>query len=284
MVLVALPGLWLVNALLVYADGDFTLPLHGDRVVRWRTMTNIMQEQGGTADLFAFYAGTATQAYPITSSFTHSTAALPFPSLITSTATDPVSAENRAWAAERMDAAQRIWLGVDRALPLTDEFESFRAGLEAMFVHCQVFVNQADLSLDLFARSETFCPTDEVTAIYANEIALLQENLLTGAEDLTVEMLWRVPETIPPETYNLALHLTPPDQDAPIVQADLPLPRGRITPLTATLDLTSVPSGAYHLYLIVYDWRTATRLSGTYDASTAERVLLGQVTVPPPDS
>ncbi|MCA9911701.1 MAG: hypothetical protein KC496_00060, partial [Anaerolineae bacterium] len=276
--LVALPGLWLMNVLLVYADAGFTLPLQGDRIVRWRTMTNIMQEQGGAGDLFAFYAGTATQAYPITTSFEHSTHDLLFPALITSTATDPVSAENRAWAAERIATAQRIWLGVDRALPLTDEFVRFQEALQQDFMHCGNFVNNAALSLDLYARSETFCPTNTPAITYADGLALLRYALQTD-DMLTIEMLWQIPADFPPETYNLALHLTPPDDPTPIAQADLSLPPGRITPLMATVDLTNIPPGTYSLYAIVYNWQTSVRLPGTQDEMTSERILLGAVNI-----
>jgi len=278
--LVALPGLWLLNALLVSADTDFTLPLHGDRVVRWRTMTNIMQDQGGAGDLFAFYAGTATQAYPITSSFEHSTHDLPFPALITSTATDPVSAENRAWAAERIAAAQRVWLGIDHVLPITDEFVDFQQSLEEDFIHCGNFVSNDALSLELYARSEIFCPSESTAVTYADGLRLLQYALQTDNDALIVEMLWQIPADFPPETYNLALHLTPPDDPTPITQADLPLPAGHITPLMAVLDLATVPPGTYTLYAIVYNWQTSIRLPGTQNETTSERVLLGEVNIP----
>jgi len=188
-----------------------------------------------------------------------------------------VSAENRAWAAERIAAAQRLWLGVDRALPLTEEFIAFREGLEDEFVHCANFVDQADLSLDLYARSETFCPTEETAITYVDDLALLQYDAQHEADSLTLELLWRIPAMIPPATYNLALHLTPPDSEVPVAQADIPLPQGSITPLSTTLDLASLPPGTYQLALIVYDWQTATRLPGTYNETTAERVLLDEI-------
>lgn len=278
--LVILPGLWVVNALLVYADADFTLPLHGDRVVRWRTMTNVMQAEGGAADLFAFYAGTATEAYPITSSFTHSTEALTFPALITSTATDPVSAENRAWAAERIASAQRLWVGVDQALPLTEDFLAFRDGLAEQFVHCATYVEQADLMLDLYARSATFCPAEESAITYSNDLALLQYDVQQTDNALTIEMLWEIPASIPPGTFNLALHLTPQGSDSPVAQADHPLPAGNITPLLVALDLSELEPGSYSLYAIVYDWQSGLRLSGSAEQEILERFPLGNISLP----
>ncbi len=284
-VLLALPGLWLLNALLVYADTSFTEPLHGDRVVRWRTMTNVLQERGGVGDLFAFYAGTGTQAYPITISFEHSTETLPFPAMITSTYFDAASPANQAWARNLLDEAQRVWYGVDRDLGLNEIHSQFEAVLRADWIHCGNFSDDPALPLDLYARSPIFCPDQAPAAAqYANGLRLQD---FAGAYRhepdagiYSLDLYWTIPPQMPPETYNFTVHITRPGEQTPLVQVDRPLPTTKHAAMRLRAEIAGLPPGTYEAALIVYAWRDGTRLPGAADGTTLERLPLGQFTIP----
>lgn len=258
MLSVLLAGLWLGNALLQH-NGAWIDPLRAEDVLRWRSMTQIMGEYASPDDLFAYYGGTGQQAYDVRLGFEYSTDPLPFPSLVTSTLYEGAS---RDWALAQVAAAQRIWYGVDRRNPLNDYHESFEQELSKLFITCRTFLETPEMSLQLYAKSPIFCEQGARVYPFADAFALRVPYIAERTDDeIVIQLAWRIMADVPPNTYNVALHLVAQGERSPLVQQDIPLANTPTALVDVRLSLANIPAGDYALDLLVYNWRSGERLT-----------------------
>lgn len=264
---------WMTQALLMH-NGTWIDPLRAEDVLRWRTMTPVMLDHASPDDLFAYYGGDGQAAYGVRLGFEYATAPLPFPALFTSTLYE---GDTREWALDQVTSAQRVWYGVDRRNPLNNYHPSFEQELSNLFITCGRFVENEDMTLDLYASQPAFCPADTAPqAILGGQIELKAvSDAQVQGNRLSIQLQLRLAAEFPPETYNLALHLVANGEQAPAVQLDRPLPATPIALVDATLAISDILTGDYTLYAIVYNWRDGTRLS---TETGAERFALAELT------
>lgn len=270
---------WVGNAVRVYALPTFTDTIAGDPIPRLRGIVNTLEAEGAAQDLLAFDNGTGGQAWYLRLIYDYATAALRTPALITSIIFDPFNEANRATGYEQVRAAQRIWFGVNRLLEPTSNLDDFKALLDAEgFVYCAAYIDRPDVSLDLYARSAVFCPSDAEIAQFGDEAFTLKGyEVQVDGDTLDVSLGWQVRFGTPPSTYSLAIHLQPAGEDGIVAQADTGLPVDPFVPMSATLDISELDAGEYDVWLTVYDWRTGERLLAQHQtASTpSPRVRIG---------
>lgn len=83
---------------------------------------------------------------------------------------------------------------------------------------------------------------------------------------------WYVSEDVPPDTYSYGLHVT--DEAGNVVaQYDAGLPASRFTCVYASIDVSHLPPGEYHLNALVYDWQTGERVRGKITDGASGDVL-----------
>jgi uncharacterized membrane protein len=270
-----LPIILISLALVAYNNPRFNASYEGTETPRFRTISNIMREEGVPSDLFAFYNGKSNQAWYILFTFNYSVYDLPMPNMLTASLYNQDESIS-AWAWQQVEAAQRIWYGQNRTFEQNEVHTDFVAYLAENFVQCYVTVDNTELGLELYARSQAFCPSDE-RVMQFNGISLTGSELLEG-DNLRLNLGWEIAPTVPPDSYSLAVHLTGEGSDAPILQTDVGFANASFMPMALSFDSSQLPAGEYKIWLIVYEWRTGTRLMGeAASGESGERLLLGTI-------
>ena len=178
----------------------------------------------------------------------------------------------------KIDGAARVWIGTDwrwyEEFPIDwsqqPEFAEFTGLMNHEFIYCQRFIDAPFMRLDLYARSQIFCPDDTALMRFGTGITLSAVGTPIQTEDsLTVDMVWQIASEVPDQTYSVALHVFEMDNQAFVTAADYGLPEGPVGLAAPSIDLSALPQGRYVLQVGVYAWQDGTRLPGT-DLVTAE--------------
>ena len=253
-----IPGLWFANALIANTTPGFNISIEGTETPRMRTMTNILRAEGAAGDLFAFYNGTSQQAWYIQDTLSYSVWNIPMPTMTTASLYDELNASTRQWASEQIANTERVWYGANRTFGLNQVHDDFLALMDAEFVLCQTYVMNDDLSLELFARSQVYCNSDEAIAQFGG-FTLHDATLATAEQTLSLQMGWQLDETIPPETYSLSVQILDADSQV-VLSQDTGFPYDRFVPLQVDIDISELSAGDYQVVLLVYAWQTGERL------------------------
>ena len=271
-----IPALWIGTSLLAYFTPNFNASYEGTVTPRFRTITNVLRQEAVPTDLFAFYNGRSNQAWYILFTFDYSVYDLPTPTLLTASLYNPDEGI-RDWAWQQVESAQRIWYGQNRTFEQNEVHTDFVTYLAENFVQCRVAVDNAELGLELYARSQAFCPSTSNFMRFGG-YALTGSELRAG-DNLQLNLGWQLAPNLPPDSYNLAIHITGEGSDTPVLQMDVPFNNAAFQPMALNFDLSQLPAGEYKIWLIVYDWRTGSRLAGTNgNGETGDRLLLTTIT------
>lgn len=167
----------------------------------------------------------------------------------------------------------RVWLAhMTNTTPTA--LADFQGEMSRRYGICETVTSTtAPIQMTLYARAPVCCASASgspppVLVDYGNWIKLSGVNMLGRQPDGTQPMFlaWAVSDAVPPEKYSVALHIL--DAAGEIVaQADYGLPRGAFVCEGQTLDLSTLSPGDYWLNVIVYDWQTGDRLTGTLTGS-----------------
>lgn len=269
-------ALWTGNALWRNYTVGFNASIEGTETPRLRTITNILRERGASADLFAFYNGTSAQAWYIQDTLTYSTWDIPMPTLTTASLYDTINPSNQDWAREQIANTNRIWYGANRTFGLNEVHDDFLALMADEFVKCATPVMNDDLSLELFARAETFCQHGR-SNIPFGEFILNDYDILQTEDTVSVLLGWELDESIPPETYSLSVQLHNLDTGEVALTQDSGIPYDSFVPMQIDLDTSDLSAGQYELIIVIYDWRTGERLpTPTGDTLVLDTLLLGE--------
>ena len=88
-------------------------------------------------------------------------------------------------------------------------------------------------------------------------------DLQPQGSQLRVFASWSGGNTLPPETYSVALHILD-ENGAMVTQADYGLPVETFLCPQHLLDITALLPGDYQVQAIVYNWQNGVRLNGTH--------------------
>jgi hypothetical protein len=180
----------------------------------------------------------------------------------------------------------RVWLAYLDA-PAPAARTEFSARLGDRYDLCGTVTTNHHLNFDLYAQSPACC-SPETSARpplihYQNELALSGIEVMPPDENGTLRVLlgWAGANTIPAYQYSTALHLVD-ETGALVAQSDNGLPLEPFLCRRETIPLDDVPPGSYTLALIVYDWQTGDRLTGTIieTGESGDRLRLQTVNFP----
>jgi len=258
-VLLLLSALWFGNALYANTTPGFNVSIEGTYTPRMRTLTNILKAEGASADLFAFYNGTSQQAWYIQDTLTYSVWDIPMPTMTTASLYD-VNESTRTWAAEQIANTNRIWYGANRTFGLNEVHDDFLALMDEQFVLCETYVMNDDLSLELFARSEVYCNSEDSITNFGG-FTLLDSAISNTEETLSVQLAWGLDETVTPETYSLSVQIQENISGEVVTTQDTGIPYDSFVPMQVNVDISELESGDYAVLLVVYNWQTGERFS-----------------------
>jgi uncharacterized membrane protein len=278
LLLLGLPLIWLANGVYANYQPDFNAMIAGDVVPRLRLMSNQLHQQASSHDLLVYYNGSNRQIsasyMPLGLEYALTGQAADW--IFSSSVFHETNENTRLWARGKMENARRIWYGVNRTLPLNDLHEAFLALVAADFMYCGNVIDEWDISLDLYARSQTFCPTNTHIARFGDSFTLRAYDHSLQAGQLHLDMAWERSAAIPANTFSLGVYIMPQGISDLLAQTDTGFPDEPYTPLSYDLNLSHLPAGTYDIWLAVYEWRSGERLS---TANGANLWLLTSITL-----
>jgi hypothetical protein len=239
---------------------DLRVQVDGQVIPPWREVRALLQAQGSaTGDVFVFHGlPTRTREF-------YGAATIPMRREIIETWNTPDD------LSAFVHDAQRAWLGTDwRTEPgfpsdwsQVENYQRFRAMLSDEWLHCARFIDHPVMRLALYARSAAFCPHDAPLMRFGDGIAL------TGADvtplpsgDLSLALGWTIDETVPPDTYSVAMHVLDSQTGDLVTQADFGLSPDPFAPVQVTIAADDLPPDGYRVMLGVYAWQTGELLAG----------------------
>lgn len=182
----------------------------------------------------------------------------------------------------------RVWLAYSPMFE-SESFVPFMADFTEHYALCETLRAGGALTIQQYTRADlgVCCMTNgdspQTWVTYGNGIAVTGLHPLAdvpAGESLEAVLGWSVSETVPANTYSVALHVL--DDDGTLVaQTDYALPYLRAACKRATIPLTDLAPGDYQLAVIVYAWESGARLSGQVTDSapaaweSGERVVVG---------
>jgi hypothetical protein len=257
---IVLAVIWLANGLYANYQPDFNSSIVGDVVPRLRLMSNELAQEASSSDFLVFYNGTNRQAWFMQLAMEYNLTGLAPDWVFSSSIFHETEESTRLWARGQMDEAQRIWYGVNRTLPLNELHEEFLDLLAEDFVYCGNRIDEADISLDLYARSQTFCPTDTQITQFGTDFSLRAYEQSLNVEQLHLNMAWELNAGTPAETYSLGVYVMPHGVTEVLNQSDTGFTTERHVLMSLDVDLRALPAGSYDIWLAVYNWQNAERL------------------------
>jgi hypothetical protein len=257
---VILPLIWLANAAEANYRLDFNESIVGDDVPRLHLVSNALKELGSSSDFLVFYNGTDTQAFPMQDVLKHYLTGLLDNWAFSSSVFNETDETTRLWALAHIEDAQRIWYGVNRGVPLNGFHEQFVALIEEDFILCGTYVDSVDLSLDLYARSEAFCPSNQQITQFGSDVTLRRYEQSLNEGVLHLDFEWKLSPTTPADTYSLGVYVMPQGATELLAQGDSGFPNERNVLMSLDLDLSSLAAGQYDIWIAVYHWETGERL------------------------
>lgn len=173
-----------------------------------------------------------------------------------------------------LDGVPAVWALVMPQLEQTQRSGVVRYVLTTFYDECGLIFADAQMELRLYALP----PPDEPLAAFAyGEEAITLHDLGRSVQSdsaLHVVLGWGLPESVPPQTYSVALHLLDA-QGALVAQTDYPLEHRRFDCTSAQVPLEQVPPGTYRLQALVYNWQTGERLPvGERDSAYLREVVV----------
>jgi hypothetical protein len=178
------------------------------------------------------------------------------------------------FAHEYLDSAHRVWVAYDPT-KFPDHIGAFDQALIESHILCGTVVDSPQLHLSLYG----LLPTNGAALTFDDGITAMPLPPFTTTNGrLNVLVTWTVEETVPLNTYSVALHLE--DGEGHIAaQGDYGLPAEGRTCHSSDIDVNNLPPGEYTLLLGVYNAVTGERLPARSDDDTGDRLPLGTVTV-----
>jgi hypothetical protein len=177
-------------------------------------------------------------------------------------------------ARQFMGGAPHVWFGVETDLPPNFRRAEFQRALAVDYASCGTVLDLPDMRFDLYAH----VPTTPALIHFGKDVSLWTLEPLPAKADKTLTVLlgWSTSGDIPPDTYQVGLHVENASHQL-VTQTDIALPLGNFSCQSATIAVDNLPSGDYHLLAAVYAWKTGERLPGSFggSANPDSRVLLG---------
>jgi hypothetical protein len=165
--------------------------------------------------------------------------------------------------------AGRLWVAYDPTQPPDHEI-IFESLLIPNHARCGTVSALPDIHLNLYAP----LPTDEVPYHFGEGINLSALLPMTVHEDLVdVTLGWQVDETVPVDTYSVALHVMDANGNL-VAQDDYALPHESLNCHVSFISIADLAAGEYTVSAVVYNWQTLERLP----ANDGDHVLLGTFT------
>ena len=160
------------------------------------------------------------------------------------------------------------------------------AALTPAYGLCGVAVTRPEYVVEEYARSPVCCTPDTAArqplAVYGAALALMGIDLRPDAASETLEwfVAFTETETLPPETYSVAVHVLDA-AGALVAQADSGLPADAFACERHTLSLAGLPAGDYEVRLAVYNWQTGERLPAALVESGegGDTLIIGRFTI-----
>jgi hypothetical protein len=183
-------------------------------------------------------------------------------------------------ATEYLENAHRVWVAYDPA-KMPDHVRALDQILINSHILCGTFEDSPELHLNLYGRLPTAGEGEGLQFGDAIRGEPLPPFTITEGR-LNVLVTWKVENTVPDNSYSVALHLE--DMDGNLVaQADYGLPVEGYTCHASDLDVNGLPPGDYTLMVGIYDRFTGERLPALNVTSgeTGDRLRLGTVTIRP---
>ena len=269
----ALVGLWVLAGLWATFGSDLREQVDG-QTPPWREVRTILQTQGSaTGDVFVFHGlPTRTREF-------YGAATIPMRREIIETWNTPDDLEGF------VNGVQRVWLGTDwRPAPgfpddwsQDENYQRFQTLLAEEWLYCAQSVDHPVMRLVLYVRSTAFCPLDDPVMRFGDGIALTGVDVTQGpAGDLTLALGWAIDDSVPPETYSVAVHVLDAQTGNLVTQADFGLPPDPFAPVQITIPADDLPSDGYRVLVGVYAWQTGATLPGVdlREGATGDMLLL----------
>lgn len=155
--------------------------------------------------------------------------------------------------------AQRLWLVYDPRWK-SDEWTMTEYVLnEENLYHCATLADSSNMRIWGFGRVAADAPAWQMDGI---RFSLIGDTVLGDDGILRVWDAYQVAESVPPNTYSVALHVL--DANGQLqAQADYSLPGTGESCHFSEIHLAGLPAGEYSLHLAVYNWQTGERLNST---------------------
>jgi hypothetical protein len=178
-----------------------------------------------------------------------------------------------------------VWVAY-RTDPVPVVLNDFTTLLQTEYAMCGTAVVRDDyhLNIDEYARSPVCCHPDTLErpplVDYGNGLTLMGVDIVPGDEAGTMKafVAWNGGSALPPETYSVALHVLDANGEL-VAQSDYGLPADAFLCTQPAITLSGLPAGEYTLAVIVYNWQTGERLTGTLDGAQGDRLNVGTFTL-----
>lgn len=162
---------------------------------------------------------------------------------------------------------KRIWWAINLQTDQKENLATFQALIEGKgYAYCDTYIDHTELRLDLWTRSDAFCPGGETIYQFGDLIAL--KKLVTERTDnnqLVIQTGWSTAPDFPIHTYSVGFHVIDTNSGDLVTQMDVGLDNldGPFIALETAIDLSNLERGDYELRVVVYDWVTGDRLPGS---------------------
>jgi len=268
-------GLWLAAGVWNTIDPAFNRALNGATML-WREFRAELVRQGQPSDVVVFHAPDFNWFRDL--EMQHYMVGLPVRySLLENIPGLQTEDEYYRNAQNFVSDAPRLWVGIDRMLPPNFRLGEFERILAEDYTHCSTVLDHPDMSLDLYGRIPASFESMPVRFGEGIGMQLVAPVRLLADRRLSIMLGWWVGEDVPPNTYSVGLHIV--DQnDKLVAQADYGLPGSGYSCLPTEIN---IPSGAYTLMALVYNWQTGEQLPGISVANdeNGERIPIATVVV-----
>lgn len=173
--------------------------------------------------------------------------------------------------------AQRLWLVYNGHYPSNQGLLLDSLASNLGYLPCGMPLANSRITARPYSHADIAADTAQFTGgIRVQQIG----EISISPQSLSTWLIFHVSETIPPDTYSVAIHVIGADGSLRS-QDDFPLPQTGATCQFIQIPRTGMQSGTYGVRLIIYDWRSGQRMeivSGSSPATDAYE--MGSVNAP----
>jgi hypothetical protein len=277
-------GVWVVAGLWNVFNPAFINALPGqERKISWpgfRTTLEILRQEGNAQDAVAFHVETPGREWltePVIDFYMHdwSQRRIQFERI----GGLPAHDDYLHHAQQFIGTAPFVWTAVDPTVPATFHISEFQRALASQYAACGRRADLPDMQVDVYARiPDSFAPSLR----FGGGIGAERLSPVTVGADgqAAIRMGWQVDANIPANTYSVGLHVLNADGSV-AAQADYGLPAGQFACHLSLIPVNKLAAGSYQVNVLVYNWQTGARLTGTANGEPGERLVVGSFKIEP---